>query len=201
MTEPKKTVYETSSDDLAQELFRVDPDAALSGSKLVSAEANVDTRDDWQASPNRKKSKMVFELASGQPERFLELVGFLPHIIQDIFYQYFLLGRTQTQIGRLLDMSQKNVWQALEVGVGGVAALIHFNGPPTIQMSSFKETARAGRVAWDAWQTVLEFRTSAEQRKELIVEESTKLGSFILSTSDETWEQNFAPSTPDGPAR
>jgi hypothetical protein len=180
MTEPKKTVYETSSDDLAQELFRVDPEAALAGSKLVSAEANVDTRDDWQASPNRKKSKMVFELASGQPERFLELVGFLPHIIQDIFYQYFLLGRTQTQIGKLLDMSQKNVWQALEVGVDAIA-----------------NVALRGELSQEA----LSFRTDPETREELFVEESTKLGSFILSTSDETWEQNFAPSTPDGPAR
>jgi hypothetical protein len=192
VTEPKKTVYETSSDDLAQELFRVDPDAALAGSKLVSAEANVDARDDWQASPNRKKSKMVFELASGQPERFLELVAYLPHIIQDIFYQYFRLGRTQTHVGKLIDMSQKNVWQALDIGIDAMAVIALYNGPPPVICSE------KHRKAWDA---MIAFKTDPETREELFVEESTRLGSFILSPSDDTWEQNFAPSTPDGPAR
>ena len=180
MNDKKKTVFETSSDELAGDLFRTDPDAALSAQRLVSAEANRDARDDWQASPNRKKSKMVYELAAGQPERFLELVSYLPHVIQDIFYQYFLLGRTQTQIGELLGLRQKQVWQALEVGVDAIA-----------------QVSATGELTAEA----LSFKTSADQREELEVTEPTTLGEFILRTDDPALEQNFAPGTPDGPAR
>lgn len=176
----KKTVYETSSDQLAGELFRADPEGALSATRLVSAEGNGYARDDWSASPNRKKSKMVYELAAGQSERFLELVSYLPHVIQDIFYQYFLLGRTQTQIGELLGMSQKQVWQALEVGVDGIAAV-----------------SKTGELS----EACFGFTTNAETREELVLEEPTTLGEFILRTGDGALEANFAPGTPDGPAR
>lgn len=174
----KKTAYETSSDHLAERLFAEDPEGALSGSQIVSAEGH--STDDWSASPNRKKSKMVYELATEQPERFLELVAFLPHIIQDIFYQYFLLGRTQTQIGDVLGLRQKQVWQALEVGIDGIAHISAYGGPSP---------------------EVLVFKTDPSQRKEMSITEPMSLGEFILSTSDKTIEESFSPETPDGPAR
>jgi hypothetical protein len=173
----KKTAYETSSDHLAERLFAEDPVGALSGSQIVSAEGH--SADDWSASPNRKKSKMVYELASEQPERFLELVSYLPHIIQDIFYQYFLLGRTQEQIGVTLGLRQKQVWQALELGVDGIASVSATGALPP---------------------TVLEYRTSVDQRRTLELTEPGVLGEFIVSISDEDVEKLFSPQTPDGPA-
>lgn len=173
----KKSAYETSSDHYAERLFRDDEDAALAGSKIISAEGHA--ADSWDASPNRKKSKMVWALAAEQPERFLELTSFLPHLIQDIFYQYFLLGRTQEQIGETLGLRQKQVWQALELGVDGIAAVSANGALP---------------------EEVLKFRTSSEQRETLVLEEPTTLGEFIVSTSDKSIEEFFSPMTPDGPA-
>jgi hypothetical protein len=178
MNDEKKSAYETSSDHLAERLFKDDPTGALSGSQLVSAEAH--SADDWQASPNRKKSKMARAMAEEQPERFLELVAYLPHVIQDIFYQYCLLGRTQEQIGRTLGMRQKQVWQALELGVDGIASVSATGALP---------------------ESVLSFKTSSEQRGELRVTEPAVLGEFVVNISDEDVEVLFSPMTPDGPAR
>ena len=173
----KKTAYETSSDHLAERLFAEDPVGALSGSQIVSAEGH--SADDWSASPNRKKSKMVREMAEVQTERFLELTSYLPHIIQDIFYQYFILGRIQEHIGETLGLRQKQVWQALEVGVDAIASV-----------------SATGQIS----QAALEFKTSAEQRETLSIEEPAILGEFIVSISDEDIEELFSPMTPDGPA-
>jgi hypothetical protein len=185
----KKSAYETSSDHLAERLFAEDEMSALSGSKIISAEGH--SADVWDASPNRKKSKMARALAEGQPERFLELVGYLPHVIQDIFYQYFLLGRTQEQIGYTLDLRQKQVWQALELGVDCVAVIALYDGPPPGDASE-DVLATYGRM--------LSFRTDPGQRESLEFAEPTTLGEFILSTSDKDIEKSFAPQTPDGPA-
>jgi hypothetical protein len=172
----KKSAYETSSDRLAADLFRTDPEAALAGSQIVSAEGH--RGDDWAASPNRKKSKMVYELAAEQPGRFLELVAFLPHIIRDIFYQYFLLGRTQTQIGDVLGLRQKQVWQALELGVDGIAS---------------------GAATGELPDALLAFKTTADQRAEIRVTEPWVLGEFSVDTANEEIEKLFSPQTPDGP--
>ena len=184
----KKSAYETSSDHLAERLFRDNPDGSLAGSQLVSAEAH--SADDWMASPNRKKSKMARALAEGQPERFLELVGYLPHVIQDIFYQYFLLGRTQDQIGATLDLRQKQVWQALELGVESIAVIALYGGEPP---------GDAPEDVLAVYGRMLAFKTDPSQRATLIFDEPTTLGDFILSTSDKDIEKQFAPQTPDGP--
>lgn len=197
----KKTAYETSSDRRAINLFRHDAEAALSHQQAVSAEADAGVQDEWQASPNRKKSKMVYEIAVAQPERFLELVSYLPHAIQDIFYQYYLLGRTQTQIGELLSMSQTAVWQALELGIDAVAAIILFGGPPPAPriFSNCNDPTRM--KAHIAYNNMLNFQTKPESRQELIVDAPTTLGEFILRTDDPDINDQFAPCTPDGPAR
>ena len=175
----KKSAYETSSDHWAISKFHRDEEAALSADNLISAEADFVAQNSWDKSPNRKKSKMAWEMAKGQPERFLELVSFLPHVIQDIFYQYFLLGRTQDQIGETLGLRQKQVWQALELGVDGIANIAAGKGPS---------------------EEIMKFRTDASQREDLVVEEPTDLGKFILRTDEPGVEEHFSPGTPDGPA-
>ena len=133
---------------------------------------------------------MARALAEGQPERFLELVGYLPHVIQDIFYQYFLLGRTQDQIGATLDLRQKQVWQALELGVESIAVIALYGGEPP---------GDAPEEVLSVYGRMLAFKTDPSQRATLIFDEPTTLGDFILSTSDKEIEKQFAPGTPDGP--
>lgn len=180
--EPKrKSAFDTVSDVRAVQTFREDPEAALSGSRLASAEAD----------PAADHSRAVMSLAVDSPEKFLELVGYLPHAIQDIFYQYYLLGRTQTQIGELLGMSQTAVWQTLRLGVNGLCAVIAFGGPPS--------EAHAGPLA-DEYQKMLAFVTKPENRRELEVRAPEQLGGFDLSVSDSWIDEQFAAWTTDGPA-
>ena len=71
------------------------------------------------------------------------------------------------------------MWQALEIGVDAIASV-----SATEQIS----------------QAALEFKTSADQRETLSIEEPVILGEFIVSISDADIEELFAPMTPDGPA-
>ncbi len=183
-----KSAFDAVSDKRAAELFRADPEAALSGTRLNSAEAD----------PGADRSRAIISLATEQPERFLELVGYLPHAIQDIFFQYYLLGRTQTQIGSLLGMSQTGVWQALRLGLEAICAIIALGGPPDLQFLPGKASPLRVR-AYNVYQEMLAFQTRAGTRETLKVEEPERLGEFELRVDDETLELNFSPSTTDGP--
>ena len=175
MTEHQKTPFELSSDARAVDRFREDEQAALAGTQLLSPETDAAARERWSRSPNRKKSKMMGELAAADPARFLELVQQLPHVIQDIFFQYYLLGRAQEHIGQTLEMSQTAVWQTLSLGIDGVCALIQ------------------GKPLPDA---VAEFKHDC--KKTLCFKEPGTLGQFELRVDDDTLELNFAPQTTEG---
>jgi hypothetical protein len=188
--DPKpKTAFDAVSDKRSVEFFRASPEEALSGSRLSSAEAD----------PGADRSRAIISLAVEQPERFLELVGYLPHAIQDIFFQYYLLGRTQTQIGSLLGMSQTGVWQALRLGIEAICAVILSGGEPPDLRFVPSVNAPLHRKAYDAYQAMLEFETKAEARGMLRIDSPRNLGEFILRVDDETLEVQFAPSTTDGP--
>ena len=88
----EKSMLELMSEVRAEALWHQSPEAALAGQRLTSAETD----------PDMDTSLAIANLALEQPERFRELVGFLPLPIQDIFFQSDLLGRTQAHIGRLL---------------------------------------------------------------------------------------------------
>lgn len=173
-----KTAFELSSDSRAVSLFRGNEDGALAGNQLLSPETDAEARDRWAASPNRKKSKMMFDYIQSDLMGFMERAAQLPHVLQDVLYQYYLLGRKQAQIGSTLNMSQTAVWQALSSGIDGVCALIQ-GRPIPAEVLFFNE------IHLDL----------------LEVQEPDSLGAFEQKISDPDVELNFAPTTTDGAVR
>jgi len=173
-----QTAFEMNSEMRAIDLFERDPEAALAGSKLISLETD----------PSFDRSLAITELALNRPERFLELVSYLPHAIQDIFFQYYLLGRTQTQIAKLVGSTQTNIWQAIKAGLGAICAVLSTNGLPTRK-----------DPMWLEYEKVLQFAEKMSHRSMLKIAEPKILGSFTLPITEEEFEQCFAPMTTDGP--
>ena len=173
----KKTPFEARGEVRAVEFFRDDPERALAGSRLSSAEADA----------SADRSLAIMNLASEEPGRFLELVSYLPHAIQDIFYQYYLLGRTQEQIGRLIGVShQADVSHALKIGVEALCVIIAYGNPPHCQPGT--EMARA-------YQAMLEFKTKSQDREELHERTHRRLGEFEINANDaELVMETFAAS-------
>lgn len=169
----KKSAFDTVSDKRAREFWEQEPGRALGGEKLASVEGDK----------SEDRSQPVVVLAAEEPERFLELVGYLPHAIQDILIQYYLLGRTQTQIGKLLGLSQTAVWQAVRLGVRSICAVI--GGGVTEEQRKAREE-------------MLGYRTRKESRELLKVEAPENLGEFRITTDDVNLMEFFAPSTTDG---
>ena len=177
MTEDRRNI------DRAERLFRDEPEAAFSGSQLSSLEAD----------PNVHSKPIVELVLMDNGERFLELAGYLPHALQDILFQHYLLGRTQEQIGSLLGMTQTQVWQALALSIRGICALIHFHGPP----SGSEEKSELLSV----WEEVLNFKVKSEQREELNVSVPRNLGEFTVSAGDVDLLEFFSPMATEGAVR
>ena len=178
----KGTTFEITAESRAVELFKENPSMALRGNKTISAETDIEV----------DRSDAMFKLATDEPERFLELVGYLPHLIQDIFYQYYLLGRTQTQIAQLLGCSQTNIWQDLRLGKEAICAIIAFGGPPPTSIHELRKASPGEQFlkAITAYQAMLAFKTRKDQRKPITVEEPKTLGQFQLSIDDGTFDRS-----------
>ena len=182
MRERRKSPIDSLSEQRAVETFRDDPDAALAGSQLSSAET---------CSGGNESAVIV--LAEEQPERFLELIGYLPHAIQDIFLQYYFLGRTQTQIAETLGMTQSpGVWQALRLGIEAICAVIAFGGPPG-------PGTPANHPLAVAYQTMLDWQTKPEMRETKVIRTPRNLGEFEINAEDVNLMEFFAPGTEHGP--
>ena len=117
----------------AEVLFRQSPEKALSNPTLASAEAD----------PSSDRSLAIVAFATDQPERFISLVSCLPPTIQDIFFQYYLLGRTFSQIGALLfpnrapNTQLKYVKTGRQIGLRALCVAIKMGGRlRKIKMSS-----------------------------------------------------------------
>ena len=188
----KGSAFDINSDKRAVELFKEKPELSLQGDKRVSIEAD----------PFYDESDAFFKLAVDDPTKFLELVGYLPHLIQDIFFQYYLLGRTQVQIAKVLGCSQTNIWQDLRLGREAIGAILEFGGPPpTAAMDAVKANGRQFKMACAAYRAMAAFKTKEHQREPLTIKEPKTLGEFQLSIDDETFDLNFSPATTDGPVR
>lgn len=131
---------EINSDLRAYQFFLEDPEAAMQGERLSSAES----------SPDIDRSSAILELAHNHPERFIELVSKLSPVIQDIFFQYYLLGRTYAQIGAILfpeagpHGNYVRVRRGNSIGISALCAVIAFNGPPPARTKK-KALAKAYR--------------------------------------------------------
>lgn len=103
-----------------EELLAIRP--SLAGHPLLSAETTPDT----------DRSNAILALATLDASRFRSLVDLLPPLIADIFYQYYFLGRTYSQIGRLLFPGIKSPQQFVRdgnrLGERALAAIILHDG-------------------------------------------------------------------------
>jgi hypothetical protein len=168
----------------AVDLYRKDPEAALAGRGLVSVEG--DNEND--------RSLAIVELAGTERERFIELVGSLPEPLQDIFFQHYLLGRTQTQIARLIDWSQssggrRGVSQGLRIGERGMCAVIAWG----------KCEGSSDPQLHEAYEAMERFRS--KRAPAVTIRAPRNLGSFVIRTDDEALDEFFAPGTTDGAVR
>jgi len=110
----KKSAFETVSDAKAVEQFRDDPEGALAGGDLVSIETD----------PDAARVDAIRAYAQEKPAEFLEAARQLPLVLQDIVYQFYLLGRTQTHIAETLNLTQKQVWQHLRLALEGIGYVL-----------------------------------------------------------------------------
>lgn len=175
------------SDIRAIEAFERDPEEALAGDTLISGETQSDT-DQLANSRKFRMRRAVARFAVEEPERFLELVGYLPHTIQDIVLQYFLLGREQTQIAEVVGGSQTSVWQGLRLGIEAICAIIAFK----------QEGWQSIPKADEAYQAMITYRDKEEG--ELTLTEPAILGQFDVPLTEKELEILFAPMNADGPA-
>lgn len=189
MNDQRKSAYDTVSDRRAVEMYRDDDERSLKGERLASAETD----------PSADRTKAIAELAVEQPERFLELVGYLPHVIQDVFYQYYLLGRTGKQISRVLEMSPSSsgkfgVTQRLQLGIAAICAIIAFGRPPRDEDWRAAEGSRKWKLL-EAWREME--RVEAKTEAELRVRAPKGLGEFEVRIEDEALAEFFAPASKD----
>ena len=127
MSKYQKRSFKISTEIAAEDFWKEDPEGALAGGRLASVETGMN------AGPERNnvgrgnlRTAMVMNLAAEQPGRFRELVSKLSPMLRDIFFQYYILNRTQVQIGRTLGCGQKNVDYWLKKGIGQLCSVIAY---------------------------------------------------------------------------
>lgn len=151
------------------------------------------------------KTILVMNMSVQQPERFRELVEKMPEIIQDIFWQYCILQRTQAQIGKTLSMKQSLGWgagsegisQLLKLGIEGMCAMIAWGGPPperdwVAQMSSQEQRLMASYWEVEKWR--------GRKLGRLNISADRELGKFKVKLGENGcengWEKHFAAKAP-----
>lgn len=148
----KKSCFETTSEIRSLASYYHDPEQALRAERLISAETD----------PEADRSLAIANLAVDDRARFVELVEELPHVIQDIFFQYYLLGRTQTQIGYALGRSQTAVWQQRDLGLEAICACVYFGGPPTVDQMTETGVPREAALYADDYRKTRSFVVVAD---------------------------------------
>ena len=87
----------------AMSAWREDAEGVFAG-KCLSAE----TRADAHAAHARLDKKKLQRLAEDHPELFMGLMDALSPLAQDVLIQYFLLRRTQQQIGAVIGLTTQH---------------------------------------------------------------------------------------------
>lgn len=104
----------------------------------------------FETDPASDRSLAIMNLAESDTERFVELVSFLSPVVQDVLFQYYLLGRTYAQIGAVLFpnkttvAAQVLVKTANKLGVRALGGVIKCGGAPSReQAAKYPEAAEA----------------------------------------------------------
>lgn len=163
------TDFEISCQARAVTLYRQDPESGYR--RLVSAETD----------PETDQSLPIMNLAMNDQKRFIELASFLSPTVQDIFYQYYLLGRTYAQIGRVLFPDKTIVASEITVkrgnyfGLRAMCAVIRCGGKPTAKHErEYPEFA-------EAYQSMLNFQSRLDFRSLTKAKTSRDLGDFFIT--------------------
>jgi len=166
----------------AIDLFHADPMRALMGMELL-CEATFPTHS-WAT---RGTHTAVFELAETHRERFLQLVSHLPPLVQDVFLQYCILGRTQAQIAKTLDIRQSpDVWRAFRRGVDAISAILAW-GPDPSKMN--------GHTAAASYRSLLKQEPERKTTSTKYVSEPRNLGNFHIKANDPNLSEFFVHNT------
>jgi hypothetical protein len=143
----------------------------------------------------------ILSLAHEDTDRFIDLVGHLSPMIQDIFLQYYLLGRTYEQIGALLFPHSGRWWQqeqvkkGNEIGLNALCAVIAYDGPPPVNarkrhlVAAYQEMLR-----FDRFTKRIRVRREAGERTQAYTFKIPKsLGLFAVTPNGDLGEL-FPPS-------
>lgn len=160
---------ELLTQDASLTLWRDSPDDALSGDSLFSAETSADLDLD--------RSRALVALAADYPDRFLTLISRLTPIIQDIFIQHYMLGRTRVQIGATLFPHRREETQRFLVNQGSSVGMAALN-------------SRRGSKAWKA---MLAWQSGSHPTRPVTLRAPSDLGAFVIVPNGQLREI-FAPS-------
>jgi len=155
----------------SSELYAHDPEAALSGQGCVSAETE----------PALSRSQAMTEFILSSPSRFLKLSAELPPLVQDMLYQYHLLGRTQKQIAGSLGTSQWNISRTISLAACFLAT----------------SATRQGRRRKEALKELSSIARNHTPKPPLKISEPKVLGRFEIDLSGD-FEACFSPETING---
>ena len=177
----ESVAYQNLGFDRADEIFRQDEHAALSGSTTLSAETMP---MEWNS------TVPLLNLATDSPDRFLHLISHLTPILEDIFIQYYLMGRTYAQIGALLFPSRGSNAAEIQVKTGhriGVDALC-------VYLRTRGRISRLGQrsAMRGQWARMLEWQRSTARRP-LRIRLHDDLGEFVVHPNGQL-DELFAPS-------
>lgn len=162
----------------AQDIFNESPDNSLSGTGLYSAESV----------PGWGRTTSVIEYVTDEPDRFLSLVAHLTPVVEDILIQYYLLGRTYSQIGSLLfplKAERVRCWtvhKGTRIGLAALASLLASGGTlPIAAAHSAPWTEMLGWVPLDS-----------DRRRTIRLRAPRDLGDFVIVPNGQLAEL-FAP--------
>lgn len=158
---------------MAIDAFRSDPVSSLRGDPTFSVETSL--------GPDHSAAISAFILSD--PRRFLALARTLPPFIEDSLLQYYLLGRTQTQIGSLLGTTQDVISAAVSLGTRALAA-------------KACRRRRGLRRLWHDMRTLQ--RRRERDRRALRLRAPAILGRFRVRTLDPGFDAVLAPETING---
>lgn len=162
----------------AKRAFRECPEAVLAGNVILSVESESEG----------SRMSPVVEMALVDPERFVELVSFLPALAQDILFQHYLLGRTYAQIGLVLFPNHARATQTVEIGhrlgVRALCAIIKCRGNKA-------KLPKRGPLA-QAWERMFAWHPVINGRM-VELKAAHDLGDFVIAPNGQLGEL-FAPA-------
>lgn len=175
--------------DRAHLLYAENEDYVRAGLATIS----IETTGDECAIPGSMSSLSapLLTLATTHPDRFLKLVDNLTPILQDVFIQYYLMGRTYAQIGSLLFPSRGANAAEIQVKTGhriGIDALC-------VYLKTRGRISRLGRRSMmrGQWARMLQWQRESRSTTPLRVRAHRDLGEFVIHPNGQL-DELFAPS-------